>query len=545
MNKHNALQQIAYLSVALLMFTSIYYVSDQHAHAYAQTQSRGDSRTFPETGHTVEGRFLDYWEQHGGLMQQGYPLTEEMQEVSEVNGKRYTVQYFERAVFELHPENQPPYDILLSLLGAVNYKEHYPNGAPNQKPNDDPSSVIFSQTGKHLGGSFLAYWQGHGGLMQQGYPISDEFEAISPLDGKQYMMQYFERAVFELHPENQGTPYEVLLSQLGTFKYKERYVAQSQMPTVPPPATGNRQFSPRGSDRYLVWNEAGVSLDTYDLRGLDLKTNKVFTVSDAPSYQGNPQLSGSLIVWEDTRHSCGTCDRDILGKDLETGVEFTVADGPADQLYPAIAGRNVIWVESNETASKLLLKNLDTNAVSEIASVPKPSELRQPAMSDQYVLWAQVGEQNQSTRSRPVQLQAYNRTTGMIKTVAQFTQPAAISPSYAISGENVVWNDDGVRFANLGSGEVATLYNGAAFALVSSGSFVIWAITPPTPAGASGFDIYGVNLQDKEGVARLVTGGNTSGEPAIAGDWLVWQTKGGKDDGRFSFQMLTKAFGRK
>jgi hypothetical protein len=27
------------------------------------------------------------------------------------------VQYFERARFEYHPENQPPYDVLLGLLG--------------------------------------------------------------------------------------------------------------------------------------------------------------------------------------------------------------------------------------------------------------------------------------------------------------------------------------------------------------------------------------------------------------------------------------------
>jgi hypothetical protein len=29
--------------------------------------------------------------------------------------------------------------------------------------------------------------------------------------------------VFELHPENAGTPYEVLLSQLGTFEYHRRH----------------------------------------------------------------------------------------------------------------------------------------------------------------------------------------------------------------------------------------------------------------------------------------------------------------------------------
>jgi pimeloyl-ACP methyl ester carboxylesterase len=73
-----------------------------------------------------------------------------------------------------------------------------------------------------VGGKFLTYWQQHGGLTQQGFPISDEFQEKSDLDGKTYTVQYFERAVFELHPEN-APPYDVLLSQLGTFRYNHKY----------------------------------------------------------------------------------------------------------------------------------------------------------------------------------------------------------------------------------------------------------------------------------------------------------------------------------
>jgi hypothetical protein len=86
------------------------------------------SRTFKETGKTVSGRFLEYWNQNGGLAQQGFPLSDEFQEVSELDGKTYTVQYFERAVFEKHPENPKPYDVLLSQLGTFRYKQKYPGG---------------------------------------------------------------------------------------------------------------------------------------------------------------------------------------------------------------------------------------------------------------------------------------------------------------------------------------------------------------------------------------------------------------------------------
>ena len=179
-------------------------------------------RSFPETGKTVQGRFLQYWTANGGLAQQGFPISSEMQEVSDTDGKAYTVQYFERAVFEAHPEKQPPFDVLLSLLGTFRYAQKYPGGAPNQKPNVAAGSVLVPETGKRLGGAFLEYWKAHGGVAQQGYPISDEFVELSDLDGKPYLVQYFERAVFELHPENPA-PNNVLLSQLGAFRYRAKY----------------------------------------------------------------------------------------------------------------------------------------------------------------------------------------------------------------------------------------------------------------------------------------------------------------------------------
>ena len=214
----------------------------------AQTIGTERGKLFTETNKTVKGRFFEYWETHGGVAQQGYPISEELWERSETDGKMYKVQYFERAVFELHPENKPPNDVLLSLLGVFLYKQKYPEpgGAPNQTPNKKgSSSVLFTETGKYLDGIFLEYWQKNGGLAQQGFPISDEFNEKSALDGKTYKVQYFERAVFEWHLEN-DPPYNVLLSQLGTFRFKAKYprtptpnpsqYTPTPTPTVAPPS---------------------------------------------------------------------------------------------------------------------------------------------------------------------------------------------------------------------------------------------------------------------------------------------------------------------
>ena len=230
------------------------------------TSAQADSHYFPQTGKALSGRFLAYWQSHGGLEQQGYPISDELSERSDVDGKVYTVQYFERAVFEAHPENPAPYDVLLSLLGNVLYKEKYPSGAPGQTPNNAAGSRFFPETGKRLGGLFLDYWESRGGLAQQGYPISDEFNEVSLLDGKTYTVQYFERAVFEYHPENAGTRYEVLLSQLGTLRWIARQAPSGPaetagLPSVPDGTPGFMSMGLLNGDAATLPPSASVPLD--------------------------------------------------------------------------------------------------------------------------------------------------------------------------------------------------------------------------------------------------------------------------------------------
>ncbi|MDQ6695184.1 MAG: hypothetical protein M3014_12320 [Chloroflexota bacterium] len=244
----------------------------------------GDSRFFPETGKSVKSTFYTYWLSHGGLAQQGYPISEEMQEKSDTDGKIYKVQYFERAIFEQHPEYaDTPNEVLLSLLGVFLYEQKYPHGASGQSISSDPGVKTFPETHYHLGGKFLHYWQEHGGLAQQGEAISEEFDEVSALNGRTYRVQYFERAVFELHPEYAGTENEVLLSQLGTFRYRAKYQAApasnstttptTSLPNVMPTATptssvayANPTATPRpvGVNAPCPPDFLGVSLSGFD-----------------------------------------------------------------------------------------------------------------------------------------------------------------------------------------------------------------------------------------------------------------------------------------
>jgi hypothetical protein len=183
---------------------------------------RGPGYCFQESSYCLRGAFARFWEANGGLRQFGFPITPEVTE--KLGDKTYTVQYTERARLEYHPENKPPNDVLLGLLGNVlvdpRLGEDPFKPAP---PNNSPGYRYFPQTGHNIGPPFLALWESRGGLPVFGLPRSEAFEEKSSIDGKTYLVQYFERNRFEYHPENQGTEFELLLGLLGLEQFEQTY----------------------------------------------------------------------------------------------------------------------------------------------------------------------------------------------------------------------------------------------------------------------------------------------------------------------------------
>ncbi len=79
----------------------------------------GPTRTyFVQTQHVISGSFKQFWERYGGVAVFGYPISEEAIEPSPTDGQVYTVQYFERARMEYHPEvGDTVNSIVLGQLG--------------------------------------------------------------------------------------------------------------------------------------------------------------------------------------------------------------------------------------------------------------------------------------------------------------------------------------------------------------------------------------------------------------------------------------------
>ncbi len=129
----------------------------------------------PETKHSLGEPFLSYWKNNGGLAIFGYPISEPLEERNDAVGATYTVQYFQRNRFEFHPENNPPYDVLLGLLGR-DFKELQQSinpWGPSIPGGIIPAEPIWLPTKPASGGKFLkgpsvgdgmivqAYWEDH------------------------------------------------------------------------------------------------------------------------------------------------------------------------------------------------------------------------------------------------------------------------------------------------------------------------------------------------------------------------------------------------
>ncbi|HEX7102668.1 MAG TPA: beta-galactosidase [Nitrolancea sp.] len=240
-------------------------------------------RYFPETGFWVQGQFRQYWETHGGLFVQGYPITG----VFKQDG--FYRQYFERAVFEYHPEFAgTPYVVELARVGADLTQSR--SGETPFKPigafDNSNDHVYYPETQHSLNYGFKTFWNDNGGLQNFGYPISEEFDEQNQPppagDGQVHTAQYFERARFEYHPEYKGTKYEVLLGLLGR-EYLKLHPApdsalQRQDPQLPPPdPTSMQLYGPHVGYGFNVFLNGDGTGDAFNQQTLNMVKNAQFS----------------------------------------------------------------------------------------------------------------------------------------------------------------------------------------------------------------------------------------------------------------------------
>lgn len=257
--------------------------------ANADTQA-GLPVQFAETGHTLAYNFRQFYESRGGLAVFGYPISEVFVE----NG--IPVQYFERARLEWHA---PLAQVQLGQLGrwAASGREAEPAFQPVPPP--DAASFdgrYFAATGHTLSGFFLRHWHYFGQLENFGYPLSEPFEELDAGTGQPRLVQYFERARFELHPEL-PLDQRVQLSHLG-----RSYIAAHPLPPAalsPPadPAAAWAGVRPTWISMPRIGLATAIEMGGFSYGTWDVpRYNAVFywPVSGMPGTAGNIVLAGHV-----------------------------------------------------------------------------------------------------------------------------------------------------------------------------------------------------------------------------------------------------------
>ena len=184
------------LAMMLAIGTGVIAPSAAAAPAQAPAAATGPFRYFAETGHNIATRVKTFYEANGDVPIFGVPLTEVIRE------GELSVQYFERAKIELHPEFEPEWYVSLAQVGRMAMEgKADPAFVPVGEGAPDANTTYFPESGHNVRFGFREYWRANGGVRVFGYPLSEEFSEVSPDDGQTYTVQYFERAKFEYHPE--------------------------------------------------------------------------------------------------------------------------------------------------------------------------------------------------------------------------------------------------------------------------------------------------------------------------------------------------------
>ena len=269
----------------------------------AQAQS-ADVQFFPETGHYINGAFLQYYKSATNpTLVYGYPITEQ---ITSKDGK--TVQYFQRARFELGKDLLGNPKIQLTSLGQVTYK-------PDTQLNlENPAGCQLFISGYRVCYEFLDFFKANGGTTQFGNPISPiEFH-------NGIIVQYFERTRLEWRadrPQNQ----RVVVTDLGRLYFDQLGEDAAQLkPITPQDATIN----PVLSIKVRAFVEKSVTLSTGQ--------QTIYVVVQSQTFQPVKDANGKIVIhWPD-----GKAD-EYFFVTTETGVgtaTFNFSDQERGELVP-------------------------------------------------------------------------------------------------------------------------------------------------------------------------------------------------------------------
>jgi len=215
----------------------------------ANAQTQGTTfKYFSETGHNVKGDFFKYYNSNpNAIFLYGYPITEEF--ISK-DGK--TVQYFQRARFELRSDMPEGQRVQLTALGQLTFTSTGPLSVSNTF-----ACRLYAETGYSVCFAFREFLDQYGGVAQFGYPISN-FEYH-----ENKIVQYFQKARLEWQPwKNEGQ--RVVVSDLGRMYFDKIGEDPGLLASVKP-IDNSLQIATSLQVRAFAWKAVTLATDNQSI----------------------------------------------------------------------------------------------------------------------------------------------------------------------------------------------------------------------------------------------------------------------------------------
>ncbi len=234
-----------------------------------------DSKYFSETGHNVKGDFLKFYNGNpNATFLYGYPITEEF---NSRDGK--TVQYFQRARFELRNDMPEGQRVQLTALGQLTFVSTGPLNV-----NNSFACRVYVETGFSVCFAFLEFFDQYGGAGQFGYPISG-FEYH-----ENKIVQYFQKARLEWQPwKNEGQ--RVAVSDLGRIYFDSLGEDPGLLAPVKP-IDNSPKVTTNLQVRAFAWKAVTLATDT----------QLIFVIVQDQNLQPVANAGCSIVVhWPDGR----------------------------------------------------------------------------------------------------------------------------------------------------------------------------------------------------------------------------------------------------
>jgi hypothetical protein len=183
----------------------------------------GEEMYFAATGHNLGTPFLDTWRAAGGFEVLGAPLSEARYIADVVE----THQTFETLTLTYDPDLEYDWRIQALHLDQKMINRISTTQSRRKVTTASRAGTVYPETGHTLSGSFLSFWEQHGGVKLFGLPVTEPFSSSAGTT------QIFERVVMD-----QAANGTVTLRRIGREWVRDNNLEGDEAFVAAPPNNG-------------------------------------------------------------------------------------------------------------------------------------------------------------------------------------------------------------------------------------------------------------------------------------------------------------------